>query len=472
MRAYYPQTERQNPRSDRLRASPSRQGHTRQSLRLKARGELFVLDFVALSLVLSLSILNLSPYTFTTDLGAIALISLILPFYFVGAFNSGAYSDAALLTPTSAVFCSVKALGYSVLMLLLVAFALHETHLIPRLAFSAGIVFSGIVLAGIRAAYTVRIQRLSGGLLTNELLILDGQDVPVHDAEFVYDARQNNLVPDVRDPLMLHDFGTLTKPFDRVVIACSEERRAQWTLLLKGVEVTGEILAPNFNELGAIGVNNFLGFDTLQVSRKTLNLRGRAQKRFFDLSLAIPALILLMPLLVLVAIAIKLESPGPIFFRQERVGHGNRFFYVFKFRSMYTHACDISGNVSTRRGGDPRVTRVGRIIRSTSIDELPQLINVLLGEMSIVGPRPHALGSLAGDRLFWEVDSRYWHRHRLKPGITGLAQIRGFRGATETKRDLIDRLQSDLEYTQDWSIWRDLNIVVRTLSVFVHRNAF
>ena len=470
MRAYFPGTERQSARPDRVRASPTRGGHSKQSLRFKARGELFVLDLAVLSLSLGLSLLYLSPYTL--GLEAIGLVSLLLPFYFVGAFNSGAYSDAAMLMPASALFCSVRALVFAVLMLLLVAFALHQTHEIPRLAFSVGLLCSGLALAGIRAGYTVRMQRLSGGRLTNELLILDGLDLPAHDAEYVYDAQRNNLVPDARDPLMLHDFGTLTKPFDRVVIACSEAKRAQWTLLLKGVEVTGEILAPNFNELGAIGVSNFIGYDTLQVSHKKLNLRGRAQKRLFDLAVAIPTLILLLPLLVLVAIAIKLESPGPVFFKQERVGRGNRFFYVYKFRSMYTHACDGTGNVSTRRGGDPRVTRVGRIIRSTSIDELPQLINVLFGEMSIVGPRPHALGSLAGDRLFWEIDSRYWHRHRLKPGITGLAQIRGFRGATETRRDLIDRLQSDLEYIQDWSIWRDLGIVFRTISVFVHRNAF
>ncbi|MGJ3628242.1 sugar transferase [Sphingomonas sp. MMS24-JH45] len=125
----------------------------------------------------------------------------------------------------------------------------------------------------------------------------------------------------------------------------------------------------------------------------------------------------------------------------------------------------------------PRATttgspRVGRIIRATSVDELPQLLNVLLGSMSIVGPRPHALGSLAGQQLFWEVDERYWHRHVLKPGITGLAQVRGFRGATHLRSDLTQRLHADLEYVVDWSVLRDLAILISTFRVLVHRNAF
>ena len=122
--------------------------------------------------------------------------------------------------------------------------------------------------------------------------------------------------------------------------------------------------------------------------------------------------------------------------------------------------------------GDQRVTRVGNFIRRTSLDELPQLFNVLRGEMSIVGPRPHALGSQAGDKLFWEVDDRYWERHALKPGLTGLAQIRGFRGATDREEDLAGRLESDLEYRDGWSLQRDIGIIFGTIRVLVHDRAF
>jgi len=138
---------------------------------------------------------------------------------------------------------------------------------------------------------------------------------------------------------------------------------------------------------------------------------------------------------------------------------------------MKVDRADRDGNRSTGKNDD-RVTRVGKFLRRTSIDELPQLFNVLKGEMSLVGPRPHAIGSLAGDKLFWEVDQRYWQRHSLRPGLTGLAQIRGFRGATDLETDLTSRLQADLEYITGWTIWRDLRILLATTMVLWHDRAF
>jgi polysaccharide biosynthesis protein PslA len=138
---------------------------------------------------------------------------------------------------------------------------------------------------------------------------------------------------------------------------------------------------------------------------------------------------------------------------------------------MRQEACDADGRQSTQRE-DARISRFGSFIRRTSIDEIPQLFNVVKGEMSIVGPRPHALGSTAGNQLFWEISSKYWERHSLKPGITGLAQVRGYRGATETREDLTMRLQCDLEYLENWSVWRDFAIVSATLAVLIHPNAY
>ena len=160
-----------------------------------------------------------------------------------------------------------------------------------------------------------------------------------------------------------------------------------------------------------------------------------------------------------------------MFLRQRRLGRGNRFFWIYKLRTMRVESSDADGNRSAGRTDD-RVTRVGHFLRRTSIDELPQLLNVVKGEMSIVGPRPHALGSQAGDKLFWEVDTRYWQRHCLRPGITGLAQVRGFRGATDTEGDLSSRLQADLEYLAGWTIWRDIRISFATLRVMVHDRAY
>ena len=225
--------------------------------------------------------------------------------------------------------------------------------------------------------------------------------------------------------------------------------------------------------LGALGVHRYEGQDrtTLVVATGPLGLRSRISKRAFDVILAGSALLVLSPLLLFFAIAIKLEDRGPILFIQRRLGRGNQFFRMLKFRSMKVDKNDAEGERSTSRD-DNRVTRVGAFMRRTSIDELPQLINVLRGDMSIVGPRPHALGSQANNKYFWEVDAQYWQRHCLKPGLTGLAQVRGHRGATEQEKDLTDRLQSDLEYIADWSLRRDIEIVFRTILVLRHDNAF
>jgi len=256
-----------------------------------------------------------------------------------------------------------------------------------------------------------------------------------------------------------------------VIVACSPERRQLWSMLLKGANVNGELLADECDTVAAIGIGRTAGRSTFIVSSGPLDLRSRAVKRVLDLVIAVPVLIALAPLLLITALAIKLDSPGPVFFLQKRFGRGNRLFSIVKFRSMRHDLCDANGDRSTHREDD-RITRIGWFIRKTSIDELPQLLNVLKGEMSLVGPRPHALGSLAGEKLFWEVDERYWHRHASKPGITGLAQIRGYRGATHQSSDLRKRLHADLEYLVGWTVWRDISILAKTFRVLVHRNAY
>jgi lipopolysaccharide/colanic/teichoic acid biosynthesis glycosyltransferase len=285
------------------------------------------------------------------------------------------------------------------------------------------------------------------------------------------EAAGAGLAPNPYDPLMLHRLGTLLEGADRVVIACPPERRALWALLLKGANVQGEVLAPELEEVGAIGIGQFSKRTTLAVSCGPLDLRSRALKRALDLAITVPIIVFLAPLLLVVSCAIRLEGGGPVFFVQKRLGRGNKLFSMLKFRSMKADLCDQNGNQSTQRDDD-RITRVGKFIRSTSIDELPQLLNVLRGDMSLVGPRPHALGSTAGSKLFWEVDQRYWHRHACKPGITGLAQVRGFRGATHESSDLTNRLRADLEYLAGWSILRDVAILFRTFRVLMHKNAY
>ncbi|MBT2188955.1 undecaprenyl-phosphate glucose phosphotransferase [Sphingobium sp. H33] len=185
-------------------------------------------------------------------------------------------------------------------------------------------------------------------------------------------------------------------------------------------------------------------------------------KEIQDRLLALIGILVLSPILLITAIAIKLESKGPILFKQKRFGFNNLEIEVLKFRSMYTDRQDESGGERTRKG-DPRVTRVGRIIRRTSIDELPQLFNVLRGEMSIVGPRPHALAMRVGDAYYHDAVRGYAARHRVKPGITGLAQVRGLRGEIDTIERGKQRVEYDIYYIENWSPLLDLRIILETV---------
>ncbi len=184
-------------------------------------------------------------------------------------------------------------------------------------------------------------------------------------------------------------------------------------------------------------------------------------KRVFDVVIASIALILLSPIFLATAIAIRLDSPGPIFFRQKRYGFNNEVIDVFKFRSMYHHLSDPSAKVVVTKG-DPRVTRVGRFIRKSSIDELPQLVNVLRGELSLVGPRPHAVNAHTENQLWDDVVDGYFARHKVKPGVTGWAQINGWRGEVDTPEKIHRRVEYDLDYIERWSPLFDLYILVMT----------
>jgi len=184
-------------------------------------------------------------------------------------------------------------------------------------------------------------------------------------------------------------------------------------------------------------------------------------------------LLLLLPLLGLIALAIKLDSPGPVVFKQRRHAFNNSEFDIYKFRTM-RHSEGVSGDwLEQTARFDRRVTNVGRFLRSTSLDELPQLFNVLKGEMSLVGPRPHAVNMRTEDRLGSEITGKYAHRHRVKPGMTGWSQVNGARGATTTTAQLRRRVALDLMYIDNWSLWLDLKILVLTFRELVRRtNAY
>jgi Undecaprenyl-phosphate glucose phosphotransferase len=183
-------------------------------------------------------------------------------------------------------------------------------------------------------------------------------------------------------------------------------------------------------------------------------------------------LLLFAPTMAIIALLIKLDSRGPVFFVQERFGFNNNAIRVLKFRTMHADRSDLSGAQRTVPN-DPRVTRVGRVLRALSFDELPQLINVLRGDMSLVGPRPHAITMRAGGRLYYEAIEEYVHRHRVKPGITGWAQVNGLRGQVDTLEKARARVEYDLFYIENWSLWLDLKTLALTLPILLSRqNAY
>ena len=184
-------------------------------------------------------------------------------------------------------------------------------------------------------------------------------------------------------------------------------------------------------------------------------------KRVFDVTLSLLGLVFLSPIFLATALAVRLDSPGPILFRQKRYGFNNEVIDILKFRSMYADQNDPAAKRVVTRG-DPRVTRVGRFIRKASIDELPQLVNVLRGELSLVGPRPHAVNAHTQDRLWDEVIDGYFGRHKVKPGVTGWAQINGWRGEVDNDEKIRRRVEHDLYYIENWSVWFDLWIVLLT----------
>lgn len=188
-----------------------------------------------------------------------------------------------------------------------------------------------------------------------------------------------------------------------------------------------------------------------------------AAKRALDIAASAAGILVLSPVLIGIAIAVKATSRGPVLFRQPRVGYRNSTFDIFKFRSMYTDRCDLTGVAQTTEN-DPRITPVGRFLRRTSLDELPQLLNVLRGDMSLVGPRPHVAGMLACGVPYEELAPDYDRRHDVRPGITGLAQVNGYRGPTTTRDAALGRVRYDIQYVENYSFWGDVKIILKTVA--------
>ncbi|HWK43187.1 MAG TPA: undecaprenyl-phosphate glucose phosphotransferase [Stellaceae bacterium] len=265
-------------------------------------------------------------------------------------------------------------------------------------------------------------------------------------------------------------------PPDEVIVAMPLQAAARLQVLFRKLMLLPIDLRLSFDTIGdhlpIRGISHIGDVPVVDIVDKPLKHWSAVLKWLEDKVLTAGLLLAASPLMLMIALLIKLDSRGPVFFKQERFGFNNDVIRVFKFRTMYTDRGDITGAQRTVRN-DPRVTRIGRYLRMLSLDELPQLINVMRGDMSLVGPRPHAITMRAGDRLYHDAVDEYFARHRVRPGLTGWAQVNGLRGETDTIEKARRRVEYDLYYIDNWSLWLDVKIVLMTFKVFVgQENAY
>lgn len=302
----------------------------------------------------------------------ILLAQLLLPAYLTIGLYNGAYSLRALESADYGGARCVLALLVSSAVVVFVAFYTKSTHDFSRVAFTLSALAAAVLLPWCRAQMRSFVRWRCGQRVLNELVIDDGgPELNLPNIRHI-EAGRYGLSPVLSDPAGLNRIGMILRNVDRVLVSCPPERRLAWALILKGANIEGEVIDDSIMLLGAKGARQAGGRGLLLVSLGPLGLRSRVVKRLFDLTIAATALLVMAPLLALVTVLIVLEDNGPALFVQRRMGRGNTFFSMYKFRSMSVARLDHEGACSASRD-DVRVTRIGRIIRRTSIDELPQL---------------------------------------------------------------------------------------------------
>ncbi len=427
--------------------------------------------------------------------GMIARLGLLLVVLTLTAgASAGAYRHAVLFRRREQVAAVLRAGGAAVAVMLLAVLLLADPESLSPLWAAAAclLVLSGLAVgrlavAGAMAGSPGRrfAQRtaivgngLEGGRLVRLLRQLDERSVRIVGIADDRADLDDGLVEGV--PLLgpvAHLLALVRRgAVDEVVLALpwSEERRILELIDVLAdypvhVRLAPDLISYHFPRRARLDLH---GHPTLHVAERPISGLASVLKRGEDVLVGALALALCAIPMALIALAIRLDTPGPVLFRQKRTGFNNHEFEMLKFRTMHHHMAEYSIRRQTTRN-DPRVTRLGAFLRRTSLDELPQIFNVLRGEMSIVGPRPHAPGTRAGSRPFEQVVDRYAARHRVRPGLTGLAQVRGLRGETRTEEKLIRRVESDLEYIDAWSLWLDVVIMLRTLVIVLRmQNAY
>ncbi|WP_293949355.1 undecaprenyl-phosphate glucose phosphotransferase [Sneathiella sp.] len=331
-----------------------------------------------------------------------------------------------------------------------------------------------------RGVCTRKIVVLGGGKQTEQLLRqLDREKPSVNKVVGIFDDRIGRVGPTVGGYPLLGNLEALIRfvrkhHVDDIIVALpwnADERQLEIVSRLRElpahVHLVSDLVGFRFPHRPS--PNHFGGLPMIEVVNSPLSGFKIVIKALEDRILGGLALLLFSPILILVALAIRLESKGPVLFKQKRYGYNNQIFEIYKFRSMY-HNGEISKKTVQASKHDPRITRVGKFIRRTSLDELPQLFNVVNGTMSLVGPRPHAIDH---NEEYSALIDGYFARHKVKPGITGWAQVKGYRGETDTLEKMEARVNYDTYYVENWSLFFDLQILVMTVFVgFVNKNAY
>lgn len=321
----------------------------------------------------------------------------------------------------------------------------------------------------------------AGNLATKFVREIQKEDYPWVRIAGCFDDRSERSPSSIGEYPVIGNLNSLTQFIrtnrcDEVLITLpwvAEDRIRDIVVQLKVFPVTVRLVPELLSfEYSESHYKNFSGIPVLTILNRPLSDWDFVLKWIEDRGLALLFLILLLPLILIIGLLVKLDSPGPIFFRQVRYGFNNRLINVYKFRSMYGDQQDHNAEKLVTLN-DSRVTRLGAFLRRTSLDELPQLFNVLIGDMSIVGPRPHALQANAAGKLYEDAVFQYATRHKVKPGMTGWAQVNGWRGETDTKEKIIKRVEYDLYYIENWTLGFDLFIILRTFQALVKpQNAY
>ena len=406
------------------------------------------------------------------------------------------YQVPALRSPWRTTPRLLLAWGLTFAAMTLILFFLKSSEDYSRVWFAAWLVNGGLYLVAERQfiAYSIR-RWVRDGTMERRAVIVGGGDPakdliralerqPENDIRIcgIFDDRDERRSPSViagypklGNISELVEFARLAR-IDMLIIALPLSAEARILALLKklwvlpvDIRIAAHARGLRFRPRSYSQVGNV---PMLDVFDKPIADWDNVAKRIFDVAFSVIALLLLWPVFIGAALAVKLSSPGPVLFKQKRHGFNNEIIEVYKFRSMYTHLSDPSARAAVTKG-DPRVTPVGRFLRKSSIDELPQIFNVLKGELSLVGPRPHAIQAQSHNRKYVDVVESYFARHRVKPGVTGWAQINGWRGEMDHDDKIRYRTEFDLYYIENWSLWMDLKILfVTPLRLLNTENAY